>query len=147
MQRLTISLDDELAEAFEELMQRRGYANRSEAVRDLLRRELGEASRDMGAAKPCVAVLSYLYDHHERRLATRLMDKQHDHHGLIISTMHAHLDHETCVETVMLRGQTSRVGCFADEVLSETGVRHGHVHVVPTEPLLMSPTYRATKKS
>ncbi|MFT3735583.1 MAG: nickel-responsive transcriptional regulator NikR [Rhodocyclaceae bacterium] len=133
MQRLTISLDDELAEAFEALMQRKGYANRSEAVRDLLRRELGETSLAAGTARQCVAVLSYVYDHHERKLASRLMDLQHDHHNLTVSTMHAHLDHDTCVETVFLRGPTARVMAFAEGVKAETGVRHGNVHVIPVE--------------
>ena len=82
MQRLTISLDDELAAAFDELIQRRGYANRSEAVRDLLRRELGESDLTSGTAKQCVAVLSYVFDHHERQLSSRLTSLQHDHHDL-----------------------------------------------------------------
>ncbi|MEC5386756.1 nickel-responsive transcriptional regulator NikR [Uliginosibacterium sp. H3] len=133
MQRLTISLDDELASAFEELMQRKGYANRSEAVRDLLRRELGESSVANGTAKQCVAVLSYVYDHHERRLAERLTDLQHDHHDMTMSTMHAHLDHETCIETVFLKGQTTKIVAFAEAIKAETGVRHGNIHVVPVE--------------
>ena len=103
MQRLTISLDDDLAAAFDELIQRRGYANRSEAVRDLLRRELGESDLTSGAAKQCVAVLSYVFDHHERQLSSRLTSLQHDHHDLAIATMHAHISHEDCVETVILR--------------------------------------------
>ena len=89
MQRLTISLDDELAEAFEELMRRRGYANRSEAVRDLLRRELGESDLNSGTSRQCVAVLSYVFDHHERQLSSRLTTMQHDHHDLAIATLHA----------------------------------------------------------
>ena len=73
MQRLTISLDDELASAFDELIHRRGYANRSEAVRDLLRRELGQNELTNGTAKQCVAILSYVFDHHERQLSMRLV--------------------------------------------------------------------------
>jgi len=133
MQRLTISLDDDLAAAFEELMQRRGYANRSEAVRDLLRRELGESDLVSGAAKECVAVLSYVFDHHERQLSSRLTGMQHDHHDLAIATMHAHISHEDCIETVILRGATHEVKAFADGVIAETGVRHGHVQLIPVE--------------
>lgn len=146
MQRLTISLDDELAAAFEALMQRKGYANRSEAVRDLLRRELGESSLASGTAKQCVAVLSYVYDHHERRLAERLTDLQHDHHDLTLSTMHAHLDHETCIETVFLKGQTAKIVAFAEALKAETGVRYGNVHVVPVETPATG-SYVAKKKS
>ncbi len=133
MQRLTISLDDDLAEAFDGLIQRKGYANRSEAIRDLLRRTLGETVLAAGASKQCVAVLSYVYDHHQRQLAARLTDLQHDHHSLTVSTMHAHLDHETCIETVLLKGVTSKVVQFAEAIKAETGVHHGNVHLVPLD--------------
>ncbi|WP_018604481.1 nickel-responsive transcriptional regulator NikR [Uliginosibacterium gangwonense] len=133
MQRLTISLDDELADAFDELIRQRGYANRSEAVRDLLRRELGERDLGTGAAKHCVAVLSYVFDHHERQLSSRLTDMQHDHHDLAIATMHAHISHEDCVETVILRGATEQIKAFAQGVIAETGVRHGQVQLIPIE--------------
>jgi CopG family nickel-responsive transcriptional regulator len=138
MQRLTISLDDDLAGAFDELIQRRGYANRSEAFRDLLRRELGENDLAVGKAKQCVAVLSYVFDHHERQLASRLTDIQHDHHDLAVATMHAHISHEDCVETVILRGATDKVRDFAQSVIAETGVRHGHMELIPvaTKPSL-----------
>ncbi|MFZ4537738.1 nickel-responsive transcriptional regulator NikR [Propionivibrio sp.] len=133
MQRLTISLDDNLASAFDELIALRGYANRSEAVRDLLRRELGESDLTSGTAKMCVAVLSYVFDHHERLLSTRLTSLQHDHHDLTIATMHAHISHEDCVETVILRGATTEVKSFAESVIAETGVRHGQIQLIPIE--------------
>jgi len=133
MQRLTISLDDDLAEAFDGLIQRRGYANRSEAIRDLLRRELGESDLISGAAKQCVAILSYAFDHHERQLSARLTTLQHDHHDLAIATMHAHISHEDCVETVILRGATTEVTRFAESVIAETGVRHGQIQLIPVK--------------
>lgn len=142
MQRLTISLDDELAEAFDELIQRRGYANRSEAVRDLLRRELGENDLTSGTAKQCVAVLSYVFDHHERQLSSRLTSLQHDHHDLAIATMHAHISHEDCVETVILRGATREVKDFAQSVIAETGVRHGQMQLIPVETKGKQTTWR-----
>ena len=131
MQRLTISLDDELALAFDELMRRRGYASRSEAVRDLLRRELGENDLSSDGARQCVAVLSYVFDHHERQLASRLTTLQHDHHELVISTLHAHISHEDCVETAILRGAGDTVKKFADAIIAQTGVRHGQVQLIP----------------
>jgi CopG family transcriptional regulator, nickel-responsive regulator len=133
MQRLTISLDDDLAAAFDELIARHGYANRSEAFRDLLRRELGERDLASGAAKQCVAVLSYIFDHHERRLSSRLTGLQHDHNDLAIATMHAHISHEDCLETVILRGTTTEVKSFAESVIAETGVRHGQIQLIPVE--------------
>ena len=142
MQRLTISLDDELAQAFDQLILRRGYANRSEAVRDLLRRELGENDLTRGTAKQCVAVLSYVFDHHERQLSSRLTTLQHDHHDLAIATMHAHISHDDCVETVIMRGATSQVEEFAHSVIAETGVRHGQIHLIPVAAKATSSQWR-----
>ena len=133
MQRLTISIDEELAADFEALVQARGYENRSEAFRDLVRRELRLAVVDAQPQGPCVAALTYLYDHHERTLTNRLGDMQHDHHDLTVSTMHAHLDHDMCVETVILRGQSDEVQSFANSVLAQRGVREGNLHLVPLE--------------
>lgn len=131
MKRLTMSLDDDLADAFESLVAARGYANRSEAFRDLLRADLGEMHQVTRPEGPCVATLSYVYNHHQRQLAMRLTDMQHEHHELTVSTMHAHLDHDHCVETVILRGPTREVQTFAQSVLAQPGVSHGALHVVP----------------
>lgn len=139
MQRLTISLSDDLAAAFDELMQQRGYSSRSEAVRDLLRRELGANDLTDGGDAPCVAVLSYVFDHHQRQLSTRLTSLQHDHHDLAIATMHAHISHDDCIETVILRGGAGEVRAFAHSVIAETGVRHGQVQLIPVtqQPALL----------
>lgn len=131
MKRLTMSLDDELADAFEALVHERGYENRSEAFRDLLRQDLGNARLAETPAGPCIATLSYVYNHHQRQLAARLNDLQHDHHELTVSTMHAHLDHDHCIETVILRGRSDEVRAFAQTVISQPGVTHGHLHLVP----------------
>jgi CopG family nickel-responsive transcriptional regulator len=131
MKRLTMSLDDKLASAFERLVRDRGYENRSEAFRDLLRHDLGRARSTEQPDGPCVATLSYLYNHHERQLAMRLAEMQHEHHELTISTTHAHLDHDHCIETVILRGRTDRVQAFALAVIAQPGISHGHLHLVP----------------
>jgi CopG family nickel-responsive transcriptional regulator len=131
MKRLTMSLDDGLARAFEELVQARGYENRSEAFRDLLRHDLGEVRLVERPDGPCVATLSYLYDHHQRQLASRLTDMQHAHHELTIAAVHAHLDHDQCIETVILRGRADLVRAFAQSVIAQPGVSHGHLHLVP----------------
>jgi CopG family transcriptional regulator, nickel-responsive regulator len=131
MKRLTMSLDDDLADAFEALVHERGYANRSEAFRDLLRAELGQAHRQSHPKGPCIATLSYVYNHHQRQLATRLTDMQHEHHELTVSTTHAHLDHDHCVEVVILRGPAQAVQAFADAVIAQPGVSHGQLHLVP----------------
>ena len=131
MKRLTMSLDDELADAFEALVRARGYENRSEAFRDLMRRDLGDVRLRDRPDEPCVATLSYVYNHHQRQLAMRLTDLQHEHHELTVSTTHAHLDHDHCIETVILRGRTAEVRAFADSVTAQAGVSHGHLHLVP----------------
>jgi len=131
MKRLTMSLDDELADAFDALVQSRGYENRSEAFRDLLRADLGQRHAHAHPEGPCVATLSYVYDHHQRQLAMRLTDLQHDHHELTVSTTHAHLDHDHCVEVVILRGPTAQVAAFAQRVIAQPGVSHGNLHMVP----------------
>ncbi len=131
MRRLTMSLDDPLADAFDRLVHERGYENRSEAFRDLLRHDLGAVRRSQRPDGPCIATLSYLYDHHQRQLALRLAEMQHQHHELTISTLHAHLDHDHCIETVILRGRTDEVQAFAQAVIAQPGISHGHLHLVP----------------
>ena len=133
MDRFTISLDETLAAAFDELIKERGYATRSEAVRDILRTHLQQSGEQRDDKGHCVANLSYVYNHHERELSERLASLQHDHHELTISTMHAHLDHNECIETVMLKGAAKQVRHFAERIMAERGVRHGHLNVVNVE--------------
>ena len=133
MQRFTISLDEHLAEDFDQLIAERGYANRSEAVRDLLRAELERSRQSMPQGLQCVACLSYVYNHHERELGERLTTMHHAHHDLTLATMHAHLDHEHCLETVLLRGPAAQVRSLADAVRAERGVHHGQLNLISVE--------------
>lgn len=133
MRHLTISVEDDLADTFDRLVKEKGYQSRSEAFRDLLRGALGEQQLSAGKARHCVGALSYVYNHHERQLARRLTSMQHDHHDVTVSTMHAHLDHDNCIETVILRGPTQAVLDFAQTVMAQSGVRHGTFHPIPIE--------------
>lgn len=133
MDRFTISLDERLAAAFDDLVRERGYATRSEAVRDILRSHLELREQRRNKRGSCIAALSYVYNHHERDLAERLTSIQHAHHDLTISTMHAHLDHEQCLEAVMLKGPTARVREFAEEIIAERGVRHGQLNLISVD--------------
>lgn len=133
MERFTISLEASLAAAFDELIKERRYSNRSEAVRDILRSTLQQNEQKRSKSGSCVAALSYVYNHHERELAERLTAIQHEHHDLTISTMHAHLDHDECIETVMLKGPVGQVQQFADRIIAERGVRHGQLNLVNVE--------------
>jgi len=133
MERFTISLSESLAQQFDELIHRKGYENRSEAVRDLVRAELETFRLQQHEAPYCVAALSYVYNHHARDLADRLTNLQHEHHHLVLSAMHVHLDHDNCMETLILRGATQEVSVFANHLMAEPEVRHGRVNVVPVE--------------
>jgi len=130
MERFTISLDDDLAREFDKLITARGYSNRSEAVRDLLRGEFEKEHQVRKDAPYCVANLSYVFNHHERELAERLTGMQHHHHDLTVASMHAHLDHDSCIESVILKGPTTSVRSFADALTAERGVRHGQLNLI-----------------
>lgn len=133
MRRITISVEDDLANAFDQLVAVNAYVNRSEAFRDLVRKALDEAvieNPEQGQAN-CIASLSYVYNHHARQLAQRVNQLQHAHHHLILATQHVHLDHDHCMETVMLQGRIAEVQACAHAIASQTGVLHANVHVVP----------------
>ncbi len=134
MQRVTITLDEELLAAIDQRVGTHGYQGRSEAVRDLLRAGLLEpqpGDRDAG----CIATLSYVYDHHTRELSKRLNGTFHSHHGLTLSTLHVHLDHGNCLEVSVLQGPTGQVADLARQVIAERGVRHGNVQIIPVDKL------------
>jgi CopG family nickel-responsive transcriptional regulator len=98
-----------------------------------LRSHLDRQREARDADGPCVGNLSYVYNHHERELAERLMGIQHAQHDLVVSTMHAHLDHEYCIETVILKGPARAVRQFANTIAAERGVRHGSLNLVLVE--------------
>lgn len=135
MERFTISLDEALAQQFDALIAARGYSSRSEAVRDLIRGAIeGDQQRDPPAGH-CVANLSYVFNHHQRELAERLTGLQHERHDLTVAAMHSHLDHENCLESVILKGLTADVRQFADALMAESGVRHGQLNIIALEPV------------
>jgi CopG family nickel-responsive transcriptional regulator len=133
MQRATITLDDEFVAELDRITALRGYQNRSEAIRDLARAGMRQAAEDTGEAGNCVAALVYVYDHEARELAKRLTHVFHDHHELSLSAMHVHLDHGSCMEVAVLRGEAQQVRHLADHVIAERGVRHGRLVIVPVD--------------
>ena len=133
MQRVTISLEETLAEAFDGLIASQGYGSRSEAVRDLVRKAIAER-RDAPVDGDCVGNLSYVYNHHVRALAQRLTEISHEHHDLVVATFHVHLDHDHCLESVMLKGRTARVRALADAIRAERGVRFGELNLIAVAP-------------
>jgi CopG family transcriptional regulator, nickel-responsive regulator len=126
LSRIGVAIDSELLEQFDRFINSQGYENRSEAFRDLIRERLVSAAVESPDA-PVVGTVTLIYDHHSRLLPDKLMELQHDHHDLIIATTHAHLDHHTCLEVVVVKGQSNRVRALADLMISTKGVQHGRL--------------------
>jgi len=131
MQRVTITIDDDLMGDIDALIASRGYQNRSEAIRDLARAGLQQAANETPSEQPCVAALVYVYDHATRELAKRLAHSFHDHHSMSVATLHVHLDHDTCMEVTVLKGEAGKVRHFGEHVIAERGVRHGQLVILP----------------
>lgn len=114
----------QLAEAFDRVIARRGYTNRSEAVRDIIRAYLVEeqwATQD----QEVVGTVTLVYDHHKHDLESSLVDLQHQHHHCVVCSQHVHLDAHNCLETVVLRGKPELVTRIADALIRTKGVKHG----------------------
>ena len=134
MQRLTITLDEELAAEIDRLVKARGYQGRSEAIRDLAREGLRQmAAEDPARAGDCMAALVYVYDHESRALAERLTHTFHEHHDLSVSALHVRLDHDTCLEVNVLRGPIGEVRHLGSHVMAERGVQFGRMALVPAQ--------------
>jgi len=131
MQRVTLTLDDELMQEIDRCMKARGYQNRSELVRDMVRAGLRDSVSAADEPGECVAAVVYVYDHHTRELAKRLTSAFHHHHDLSLASLHVHLDEQNCMEVSVLRGKGADVRHFADHIIAERGVRHGKVFTLP----------------
>jgi len=122
--RFGVSMDDRLLNRFDELIERKGYVNRSEAVRDLIRNALVE-DQWTRAEEEIIGTVTIVYDHHTRDLGDKLTEQQHSHHGAIVSSLHVHLDAHHCLEVVVVRGKAAEVRRLADELIGTKGVKHG----------------------
>jgi CopG family nickel-responsive transcriptional regulator len=133
MERITITIDDDLLATVDSLVKKRGYPSRSEAIRDLVR-DAAQHEHTAAGRGHCVATLSYVFDHATRELSQRLVNAQHDHHDLGIATTHVHFDHESCLEVAILRGPIDAIVGLADALTAQRGVRHAKLHVIPLKP-------------
>jgi CopG family nickel-responsive transcriptional regulator len=124
--RISISLESALLDDFDKHISGKGYATRSEAIRDLIR-DLLVRDKARKAQGDQVAVVTLVYDHHARELAARLIDKQHHHHDLVVSSMHVHLGERHCLEVSILRGPGREVTHLGDDLLATKGVLHGEI--------------------
>jgi CopG family transcriptional regulator, nickel-responsive regulator len=128
LRRFGVAIEGELLDQFDELMEKRGYTNRSEAFRDLARAELlKESAQEPNAI--VVGTVTIVYDHHVRLLSEKLTELQHQHHKSIVSALHVHLDHDNCLEVLVLRGKAKDVEKIADSVIATKGVKHGRLIV------------------
>ncbi|WP_159567484.1 nickel-responsive transcriptional regulator NikR [Budvicia diplopodorum] len=131
MQRITISIDDDLMEEIDKIIKQKNYQNRSEAIRDLTRTGIQNSSLIVEGNPPCVAALVYVYDHESRELSKRLTRTFHDQHDMTLASLHVHLDHGSCMEVSMLKGNSDEVERLAEQVITERGVRYGKLVMVP----------------
>lgn len=126
LNRIGVAIDSDLLERFDAFIATQGYTNRSEAFRDLIRDRLVMATVDNPRA-PVVGTVTLIYNHHSRLLPEKLMDLQHSHHSLIVCTTHAHLDHDSCLEVIILKGESRQVQKLADLLIGTKGVQHGRL--------------------
>ena len=128
--RTGVSLEEDLLKQFDKVIAKRGYKNRSEAIRDLIRESLVEEAVDRN--KEVVATLSMVYDHHKSDLSNKLNAIQHHSHGNVLAATHVHLDLDNCLEVVIMKGRSSEVQHLADHMLAMRGVKHGKLVITTT---------------
>jgi CopG family nickel-responsive transcriptional regulator len=117
-------MEESLLRQFDSLCDAKGYSNRSEALRDILRDQLVENELQRGDAE-AVGTVTILYNHHQRELEGKLTEFQHSHLHSVISALHVHLDHHLCLEVLVLRGKTGTIQKIADGLIATKGVKHG----------------------
>jgi len=129
--RFGVSMEKNLLASFDKLISRKGYANRSEALRDLVRDHLVEEEWKV-EKKEMIGTITIVYNHHTRGLSDILIDLQHHFHNLIISTMHLHMDEDNCLEVLVVKGMVDKVKSIADKLISTRGVKHGKLTMTTT---------------
>ena len=131
LSRIGVAIDSDLLEKFDALIASRGYTNRSEAFRDLIRDELVEKTWEHPESN-VVGTVTLVYNHHGRLLNEKLTDLQHSHFHNVLSTLHVHLDHDNCLEVLVVKGKASMVKKISDALISTKGVKHGRLTITST---------------
>ncbi|MEA1963977.1 MAG: nickel-responsive transcriptional regulator NikR [Candidatus Aerophobetes bacterium] len=129
--RFGISMEKKLLQNFDRLLSQKGYNNRSEAVRDLIRNHLVEEEWRT-EKKEMIGAITLVYDHHIQGLLDTLTDLQHHSHDMIKSTMHLHLDEDNCLEILAVKGTVNKIRALADKLISVRGVKHGKLTMTTT---------------
>jgi len=128
--RFGVSISSELLESFDKLIESKGYVNRSEAIRDLIRDYLVEYEWEEDLET--IGAVTIVYDHHASDLSELLTSIQHEYYTMIISSMHIHIDHHNCLEIIVIKGKGSKVKDIADKLISTKGVKHGKLTMTTT---------------
>ncbi len=136
--RIGIALDSDLLKRFDRSIAKRGYTNRSEAFRDLIRDRL-VAERTATPNATVVGTITLIYDHHAHGVTEKLIELQHAQHDLVVSTSHAHLDHDSCLEVLIVRGKASQVEVLAGRLIGLKGVQHGRLVMTVAQPAAEHP--------
>jgi CopG family nickel-responsive transcriptional regulator len=129
--RFSVSLPPSLLRQLDQMSGEKGYDNRSLAIADMIRDGLVEHRQKFGREE-IVGTITLVYDHHKQHLQSVLTDIQHDHHNMIISTVHVHLDHHNCLEVIIVRGKAGLIKKIADELIAAKGVKHGKLTMTTT---------------
>ena len=129
--RFSVSLAPSLLKQLDQMSAEKGYDNRSLAVADMIRNQLVEHNQKTGSSD-IAGTITLVYDHHKPHLQATLTDIQHDHHDVILSTVHVHLDHHNCLEVLLVRGKAAVIRKIADELITAKGVKHGKLTVTTT---------------
>jgi CopG family nickel-responsive transcriptional regulator len=124
--RFGISIEPTLLKQYDKLIEDKGYTNRSEAIRDLIRESLVK-TKVKDPQQQSIGTLTMIYDHHSGNLTKQLLDIQHDHHTEILTTTHIHIDHNNCLEILVLKGKSGRIQHLADNIKALKGIKHGEL--------------------
>ena len=129
--RFSVSLLPDLLDQLDAMTREKGYLNRSQAIADMIRAQLVE-HRQKSSRGEIAGTITLVYDHHKPHVQATLTNIQHDHHEVIVSTIHVHLDHHNCLEVLVVRGQAGIIKKIADELMAAKGVKHGKLTVTTT---------------
>jgi len=133
--RFGVSMSKHLLIAFDDIISRKGYATRSQAIRDVIRDYVVDREWEQGNAE-VAGTITLIYDHHTRGLNDQLLDIQHDHHKVILSTMHVHIDKDNCLEVLVVKGKAPEISLITDQLICLRGVKHGKLTITSTETTL-----------
>ncbi len=124
--RFGVSMTPELLDKFDKIIKKKGYLNRSEAIRDIIRKSIVKEDT-IDPESEVIGTLTMIYDHHEGKLTNKLLNLQHKHHNEILSTTHIHVDHRNCLEVLVLKGKTKEIKKLADNIRAIKGIKYGEL--------------------